>query len=176
MIIKKLKEEDLMMTEKLISNLEELTKNYRQLLDLVRKEKQLLIDAKTDFINDSNLQKEILLNKIQELDALRINYASEVAEKLNISKSDVRLLNIANHLGGSYGDKLRSQHAALEMLLKRVSEINKDNATYAEAAVQTVGKALESIRETLMGQKTYQNKGKYQQGADKSGHLVSKEA
>lgn len=176
MIIKKLKEEDLMTTERLISNLEELTKSYRLLLDLVRKEKQLLIDANTDLINESNTQKEILLNKIQELDVHRITYANEVAEKLNIAKADARLLNIANHLGGAHGDKLRSQHAALEMLLKRLSELNKDNATYAEAAVQTVGKALESIRETLMGQKTYQNKGKYQQGADKSGHLVSKEA
>ncbi len=165
-----------MMTEKLISNLEELTKNYRQLLDLVRKEKQILIDANVDLINASNLQKEILIDKIQELDAHRSTYAVEVAEKLNIPKADARLLNIANHLGGSHGDKLRSQHAALEMLLKRTSELNKENATYADAAVQTVGKALDGIRETLMGQKTYQNKGKYQTGADKSGHLVSKEA
>ncbi|MBC7457735.1 MAG: flagellar protein FlgN [Bdellovibrionaceae bacterium] len=165
-----------MTTERLISNLEELTKNYRQLLELVRKEKQLLVDAKTDLINESNLQKEILLNKIQELDAHRMTYAKEVAAKLNIAQTEIRLLNIANHLGGAQGDKLRSQHAALEMLLKRLSEINKDNSTYVEAAVKTVGKALESIRETLMGQKTYQNKGKYLQGADKSGHLVSKEA
>lgn len=165
-----------MAAERLISNLEELTKNYRQLLDLVRKEKQLLIDANTDLINESNFQKEILLNKIQELDAHRVDFACEVAGQLNISKADARLLNIANHLGGVQGDKLRSQHAALEMILKRLSEINKDNAFYAEAAVQNVSHALESIRETLMGQKTYQNKGKYQQGADKSGHLVSKEA
>jgi hypothetical protein len=35
---------------------------------------------------------------------------------------------------------------------------------------------LDSLKDTFMGQKTYQNKGKYQQGADRSGHLVSKEA
>ena len=115
-----------MTTDKLISNLEELTKHYRQLLDLVRKEKQLLIDANIDLINESNLQKEILLNKIQELDALRVNYAHEVAEKLNISKVEARLLNLAIHLGGAQGDKLRSQHAALEMILKRLAEINKE--------------------------------------------------
>jgi FlgN protein len=176
MIIKKLKEEDLMTTDRLILNLEELTKNYRQLLDLVRKEKQLLIDANTDAINESNLQKEILLIKIQELDAFRIAYASELADQLNIPKAEARLLNIAIHLGGAHGDKLRSQHAALEMILKRLSEINKENAFFAETALQTVGKALDSLKETLTGQKTYQNKGKYQQGADKSGHLVSKEA
>lgn len=166
-----------MTTERLISNLEDLTKNYRQLLDLVRKEKQLLIDANTDLINECNLQKEILLNKIQELDVLRLNYANKVAENLNIPLADARLLNIANHIGGAHGDKLRSQHSALEMILKRLAELNKENAIYAEAALQSVGKALDSLKDTLMGgQKTYQNKGKYQQGADKSGHLVSKEA
>lgn len=165
-----------MTTEKLILNLEELTKNYRQLLDLVRKEKQLLIDANTDLINESNHQKEILLNKIQELDARRVDFASEVAIKLNIAKTEARLLNIANHIGGVEGDKLRSQHAALEMIMNRLAVINKENAYYAEAALQAVGQALDSIKDTLMGQKTYQNKGKYQKGTDKSGHLVSKEA
>lgn len=165
-----------MTTERLITNLEDLTKHYRQLLDLVRKEKQLLIDANTDLLNESNLQKEILLSKIADLDALRLTYATEVAEKLNIAPTEARLLNIAIHLGGAHGDKLRSQHAALEMILKRLAELNKENAVYADTALLTVGQALESIKETLMGQKTYQNKGKYQQGADKSGHLVSKEA
>jgi hypothetical protein len=61
---KKLKEEDLMNTERLILNLEELTKHYRLLLELVRKEKQVLIDANTEQINEVNFQKEILITKI----------------------------------------------------------------------------------------------------------------
>lgn len=165
-----------MSAERLITNLEELTKQYRLLLELVRKEKQVLIDADIEQINENNFQKEVLISKIQELDALRVNFATELAQKLNIPHIDARLLNIARHIGGTDGDRLRSQHAALEFIIKRLTELNKENATYAEAALRNVGSALDNIKETLMGQKTYQNKGKYQQSGEKSGHLVSKEA
>lgn len=163
-----------MNTEKLISNLEDLTKQYRLLLDLVRKEKQILIDADTDLINESNFQKEILLNKIYELDALRIQSALEVAQKLNISSDEARLLNLARQIGGAHGDKLRSQHAALEMILKRLAEINKENAIYADSALRNVTGALNSIKESLIGPQNYK-KDKYQKSA-KPSHLVSKEA
>lgn len=165
-----------MNTEKLILNLEELTKQYRLLLELVRKEKQVLIDANTDQINEVNFQKEILVTKINELNAIRIDYVLDVANTLNIPSDEARLLNLSRQIGGITGDKLRSQHAALEMVLKRLSEINKENATYAESALKNVSFALDALKESFMGQKTYQNKGKYQQGGDKSGHLVSKEA
>lgn len=165
-----------MNTERLIANLEELTKQYRLLLDLVRKEKQILIDAQIDLINDCNFQKEVLINKIQELDALRSNHAGELAQQLNIPNEEARLLNIARHVGGIQGDKLRSQHAALEIILKRLAELNKENADYAESALRNVGGALDNIKDSITGQKTYQNKGKYQQGGDTSGHFVSKEA
>ena len=45
-----------------------------------------------------------------------------------------------------------------------------------ESALKNIDTAMNGFKDTLMGQKTYQNKGKYQQGPDKSGHLVSKEA
>lgn len=165
-----------MNTESLISNLEELTKQYRQLLELVRKEKQILIDANVDLINESNFQKEVLIGKINELDVLRVNYAEDLACQLNLPTEEARLLNIARRLGGAYGDKLRSQHAALEIILKRLAEINSENATYADAALRNVSGALESIKETLMGPKTYQNQGKYKQQGTKPTSLVSKEA
>lgn len=163
-----------MNTERLISNLEDLTKQYRLLLDLVRKEKQILIDANIEAINECNFQKEILINKIQELDALRATHAIELAQQLNLSQEEARLLNIARSLGGAHGDKLRSQHAALEIILKRLAEINKENAAYADTALRSVNGALDNIKETLIGPQNYK-KDKYQKSA-KPNHLVSKEA
>jgi hypothetical protein len=165
-----------MNTDRLILNLEDLTKHYRLLLELVRKEKQILIEAKADQIDEINFQKEILISKINELNHFRIDHVLELASALNIPAGEARLLNLSRHIGGAQGDKLRSQHAALELIIKRLSEINKENAFYAESALKNVASALDSLKETFMGQKTYQNKGKYQQTGEKSGHLVSKEA
>jgi hypothetical protein len=162
--------------EKLSTHLDELTKQYRLLLDVVRKEKDLLILADVEKLNENNLNKEQLLFKIKSLDGLRLNYATELAMALGLDTQKIRLLEMAQKIGGPRADKLRTFHSALEMIIKRLTELNQSNAQYAESALRTVNNAMSSFKETLMGQKTYQNKGKYQQGHETSGHLVRKEA
>ncbi len=162
--------------EKLVIHLDELTKNYRQLLDCVRKEKDLLILTDVEKLNENNLLKEQLLFKIKSMDGLRVNYATELSAALGLDTQKIRLLEIAQKIGGPSADQLRVFHSALEMIIKRLTELNQSNAKYAESALKTVNSAMNSFKDTLMGQKSYQNKGKYQQGYDKSGHLVSKKA
>lgn len=162
--------------EKLSTHLDELTKNYRLLLDVVRKEKDLLILADVEKLNENNLAKEQLLFKIKSLDGLRLNYATELSMALGLDIQKIRLLEIAQKIGGPRADKLRTFHSALEMIIKRLTELNQSNAKYAESALKNVNSAMNSFKDTLMGQKTYQNKGKYQQGHKTSGHLVRKEA
>jgi len=162
--------------EKLTHNLEDLTKNYRLLLDCVRKEKDLLIATDITKLTENTLLKEQLLFKIKAIDGLRVNYATEMANALVMESNGVRLLELAQKVGGAKADRLRTLHSTLELIIKRLSELNASNAQYAQSALKTVGSAMDSLKENLMGQKTYQQKGKYQQGPEKSGHLVSKEA
>lgn len=162
--------------DKLVTNLDEMTKQYRLLLECVRKEKDLLIQSDIESLNQSNATKEQILTKIKSIEALRINYAAELAQVVGASVTEPRLLEIAQKIGGAEADKLRSVHSALELLTKRLIDFNKENATYAESALNTVSSAMDNIKDSLMGSKTYQKKGTYQQGHDKSGHLVSKEA
>jgi hypothetical protein len=163
--------------EKLVHNLEDMTKLYRTLLDTVRKEKELLIKTDVEKLNSNNLLKEQTLSKIKSLEALRLNYASELAKLVGADHREPRLLQMSQKMGGVEGDRLRSLHSSLEMITKRVIEINKENAIYAESALKNVDAAMSNIKETFMGsQKTYQKKGTYQPGYDKSGHLISREA
>lgn len=163
--------------EKMISNLDEMLKNYRQLLDLVRKEKDLLITSDIDLLNENNSLKEQVIIKIKALDANRVIYAAELALHAGADTAQPRLLEIAQKMSGAEGEKLRTMHAALEMVIKRLSEINKGNVFYAESALKTVGAALENFKDAVTGnQKTYQQKGKYKQGTDTSGHLVKRKA
>ncbi|OFZ31634.1 MAG: hypothetical protein A2622_03385 [Bdellovibrionales bacterium RIFCSPHIGHO2_01_FULL_40_29] len=162
--------------DKLVKNLEDLTKQYRMLLDCVRKEKEFLIQSNLEKLNENNVLKEQLLMRIRSLDGLRVNYAAELAQIVGADAVQPRLLDISKRIGGGEGDRLRSIHSTLEIVTTRLVQINKDNATYAESGIQTIGNAMENLKETLMGQKTYKKKGGYQQGPDKSGHFVSKEA
>lgn len=162
--------------EKLVNNLEEIMKQYRLLLDCVRREKDCLIRTDVEQLNEINIQKEQMLLQVRSLDAQRLALAAELAQHIGADAQEPRLLELAQKMGGAEGDRLRSIHSALELLSKRLVEINRENATYAESALTTVNSAMENIKESIMGQKTYQKKGKYQQGQDKSGHFVSKEA
>jgi flagellar biosynthesis/type III secretory pathway chaperone len=161
--------------EKLLSNLEEMTKQYRLLLDCVRKEKEFLIQNHIEKLTLNNLVKEQLINKISDLDVLRAGFASELAQVIGANSAEPRLIEIAQRLGGAEGDRLRTIHSALELLTKRLVEINRENATYAETALTTVNSAMENIKEAITGPKTYQKKGSYHQN-NNSGNLVRKEA
>src|SRR5437868_7826902 len=145
--------------EKLLSNLEEITKQYRLLLDCVRKEKEFLIQNHIEKLTLNNLVKEQLINKISDLDVLRASFASELAKVIGANSAEPRLVEIAQRMGGAEGDRLRTIHAALELLTKRLVEINKENAIYAETALTTVNSAMENIKDTISGPKTYQKKG-----------------
>ena len=162
--------------EKLVQNLEEITKLYRQLLDCVRKEKDLLIQNNIDLLNENNLRKEDFILKLKSVDASRTAYAADLAATIGASTTEPRLLELAQRMGGVEGERLRTIHSALELLTNRLVQLNKENAVYAESALKTVNSAMQNIKDTLSGPKTYQKKGTYQQGHDKSGHLVSKEA
>ncbi|KYG63270.1 flagellar protein FlgN [Bdellovibrio bacteriovorus] len=163
--------------QKLEANLEELTKIYRSLLDIVRKEKDLLLQADRDALDESNKLKEELLFKLRAQDALRSRYAMDLATMVGADVENPRLLELAQKLAGTpAADRLRTQHSALDMLIKRITDINKDNEEYAKSALHSLNGALGEIKDTLSGKKTYGGKGQYKQGPQVSGNFVSKEA
>jgi flagellar biosynthesis/type III secretory pathway chaperone len=161
--------------QRLLTNLEELTTLYRHLLDLVRKEKQLLIDANMDKLQENNENKENLLFKIKTTDSLRARYAAELASLVQADAENPRLLDIAKNVGGPEGERLRVIHAALDMLIRRLSTLNKENEEVAQSALKNLGGALNNIKDTLSGKKTYGGKGQVKRGPEQAGHFVSKE-
>jgi flagellar biosynthesis/type III secretory pathway chaperone len=166
---------------KLLNNLEEMVKLYRTLLDVVRKEKELLIKADIEKLNENNQAKENLLYKVRGLDTTRERYAKEFAQMVGADVSAPRLLDIAKKCSLSghveQGEKLRNIHSTLEILIKRLSELNKENEEYAQSALQAVNGAMNNIKDTLSGKKTYAREGKMTSaGPDKAGNFVRKEA
>lgn len=161
--------------EKLSNNLDDLIKFYRQLLDLSRKHKDFLIEANTDKIIEINHQKETLLQKIKLADTLRLKHAKELCVMIHADSENPRLLEIAQKMNGPNGDHLRNIHSTLDMVVSRIIEINKDTEILTQKALNTLNGTMENIKETLNGKKTYEKKGTYKSGPEKSGNFVSKE-
>lgn len=161
--------------ERLAGNLEDITKLYRQLLEVVRREKEILLAADREKLDENNQQKEQLLHKLRLTETLRAKHAVELAHLLGADEENPRLLELASKFDLQRGDKLRGFHSALDMLIKRISELNKENAEYAESALKTLHGALENVKDTLGGKKTYEKKGQYKAGPQQAGNFVSKE-
>lgn len=162
--------------QSLVSNLEELAKLYRPLLEVIRKEKNLLINAEIQALDESNKSKEAFLFKIRSLESQREKLAAELGQAMGMTSDHPRLLELAAKIQGPESEKLKAIHSTLELLLSQVSEANKENGIYAESALKTLGGALGEIKDTVSGKKTYERKGKMTQGPDKAGNFVSKEA
>jgi len=159
----------------LVSVLEEQIKVYRHLLEVVRKEKEILISANLDDLNENNKAKEAMLLKIRALESERLKAAGDVCLSLNLSTEQPRLLDIAKHLDDAGADKLRNIHSVLELLLRRVQEYNRQNEILVQSALSNITGAMNAIKGTLEEKPTYKKKGEVE-GHASSGQLVSREA
>ncbi|HRO67521.1 MAG TPA: flagellar protein FlgN [Pseudobdellovibrionaceae bacterium] len=162
--------------QNLVTNLEELTTLYRQLLEVVRKERDLLIAADLRGLDENNSLKDSLIMKVRLADQLRLKRAEEAAAGVGADPRNPRLLEIARRLGGPEADRLRVLHGTLDTLLRRIADLNKDNEEYANSALKTLRGAMDEIKGTLSGKKTYERKGNYKLGPETTGNFVSKEA
>lgn len=160
---------------KLVDNLEDITTMYRHLLEIVRKEKEILLSTKIDDLLENNVIKDQTLMKIRLADVLRVKHAQELALLIRADHENPRLLDIAQKMSGNYGERLRSLHATLNLLIERLMEFNRDNEVYAQSAIKTLNGTMDDIRETLTGKKTYEKKGQYKSGPEVAGNFVSKE-
>lgn len=162
--------------KKLTENLEEMTKLYRQLLDVVRKEKDHLIKVEFVEIDHCRKLKEELINKCRIADMVREKHAYELGALVGLTSARPRLMELASKFPMKEGDILRQHHSTLEMVIRRLQDLNRENDAYAQSALKTLGGALGNIKETLAGKNTYERKGQYKTGPEVSGNFVSKEA
>jgi flagellar biosynthesis/type III secretory pathway chaperone len=162
--------------KKLTDTLEEMTKIYRQLLDVVRKEKEALLQVNLSEIEKCRSLKEELIGKARIAEMIREKHAFELGSVVGLESTRPRLLELAVQMPYEQGEKLRQMHAALDMVIKRIQELNKENEQYAQLALRTLNGAMGNIKETLAGKNTYERKGHYKVGPEVSGNFVSKEA
>lgn len=158
------------------SSLEDLVKVYRLLLNIVRKEKDILISANLDELAVNNRTKEAALMKAKEIEDFRRLAATELAQSEGLDPDSTRLLDFARHFDGPIGERFRKMHAVLDLLMKRVREHNQYNEVLVGSALNNITGAMDNLRDNLGSGKTYKKSGAVQTGPAESGSFVRKEA
>jgi flagellar biosynthesis/type III secretory pathway chaperone len=160
----------------LLSCLDDLVKIYRSLLDVVRREKEILVESRLDELNENNKSKDTLLVRIRSLENSRTKLARDLAVLTGSDVDQPRLLELAANLPKEQGDRLRNMHSVLELLIRRVSEVNKTNEELVQSALRSITGAMEAIKDGLApAAKTYGQKGSISTKTE-GGALVSREA
>lgn len=160
----------------LVENLDQMIKVYRQLLNIVRKEREILVSANLDDLNDNNKAKESMLIQAKAIEDQRLLLTEKLAAEEGMADAQPKLLEMAVHIGGPDGDKLRNMHAVLDLLMRRIKEFNGYNESLVNSALQNITGAMKAIKETLQEKPTYQKQGKISSAGGQAGHLVSREA
>jgi len=160
----------------LLSCLDDLVKIYRSLLDVVRREKEILVESRLDELNENNKSKDTLLVRIRSLENSRTKLARDLAVLTSSDVDQPRLLELAANLPKDQGDRLRNMHSVLELLIRRVSEVNKTNEELVQSALRSITGAMEAIKDGLApAAKTYGQTGSISAKTE-GGALVSREA
>jgi hypothetical protein len=158
------------------TSLEDLVKVYRLILNIVRKEKEILIAANLDELAVNNRTKEAALMKVKEIEDVRRVSALELAHSEGLDPDSTRLLDFARHFDGAIGDRLRKMHSVLDLLMKRVREHNQYNEVLVGSALNNLTGAMDNLRDNLGSGKTYKKSGAVAKGPAEAGSFVRKEA
>jgi flagellar biosynthesis/type III secretory pathway chaperone len=162
---------------KLVDSLEGLIKVYRGLLEVVRHEREILVEAKLDDLNENNKTKEKLLHQSRALEQIRIKCVKDISDYLGLKEVDLRLKDLALQFDYDKAEKLRNINAVLELLIKRVQEHNKQNEALVDSALRSITGAMNTLKETLQDKKAvYQSQGEMKTAGSSAGHLVSRQA
>jgi len=165
--------------QELVKHLSQLVLVYRHLLDLVRKEKQLLLNADLETLKEITDSKEKMLKKIKDLENQWMATAVKIYSATGLKAQDQspRLAEIATQYFGKDQEKLVRIRAVLNLLVQRTSAVNRQNETLTQSALSHVSGAMTAIKNTLNKKNsTYEKKGKRnEQPSETSGRLVSKE-
>lgn len=160
----------------LSSSLDQLIKVYRTLLDVIRHEKEILISSDIESLTENNRSKEALLVKIKSLENQRVKYARDLASIVGTDIERPRLSDIAARFEGEQAAKLRNAQSVLELLVKRVAEINQENEQLVQAALRMLNGTMNSIKTGLQEKNTYEAHGKMTGTHGAAGNLVKREA
>lgn len=158
----------------LVDILEDEIKVYRAMLDLVRREKEVLIAANITELEECNQAKEAMVLKVRGLERIREKAARELGALLGVTTENPRLLEIAAKMLDPESSKLRSVHSTLDLLVKRIKDLNSANEELIQSSLKAVNGALGAIKQTLQPKTTYASSGEVKQN-EVAGHFVSKE-
>lgn len=131
-------------TDRQSPNIEELQNNlkhqltlYRQLIDVLRDEKEHLIAVRFKEIREATYSKEAIFDEIHREEFRRMRWVRQAAAFLQISEKEVTMELVAAKIGGpELFESLISLRNTILHMVKKAKDMNLDNKRLVESALK----------------------------------------
>jgi len=142
-------------TDRESPNLEDLRNNlkhqltlYRQLIDVLRDEKEHLVAVRFKEIRESTYSKEAILDEVHREEFRRLRWVRQAAAFLGVSEKEITMEVVAAKIGGpeQYESLISLRNAILHMV-KKAREMNLDNKRLVESAL----KDAHALKRNILG-------------------------
>lgn len=141
--------------EGLAPDLEELQKNlrhqltlYRQLVDLLRTEREHIVAVRLKEIRESTYSKEALLDEIQREEFRRMRWVKQAAQFLGIAEKEITMETVAARVGGpEQYEAMFSLKQTLLVMVKKARDMNQDNQQLVTSAL----KDAQQLKRNILG-------------------------
>lgn len=159
--------------------LQKLTGLHRQLIEIVRAEREALVQADLKAIESTTQAKQKIIEDIYQVESQRVKLTTHLAMAWKKPLHDLSISNIIiqiQSVDSKLAEQFRSVFNALTILIQRISEQNRDNRSLLEKSIEHIQKMkMNVLGEGSPKSGTYTQQGQRASGGTSS-RLISKEA
>lgn len=152
---------------------------HRQLMEIVRLEREALVEANLKAIQDVTAAKQGLIEAVAQAEAERLKCIGTLALLWKIPTRELSLPKLIIRVQGQdlkLADQLRSAYNALSILIQRISDQNKENQALVERSLEHVAVMKRNVLGEAVPKTTTYNPQGQRSSAPAEGRLISSEA
>ena len=158
----------------LVAILDQEIELHKELLSLLHRDRELIIELCTEEIFENNKKKETVVLKTKMLEESRLLLINKLSQHYVVSSSDLTLSKVVSLVEEPYRSRLATCRSTLLALIKSISDVNQSNSLIVKDSLHYFEYSLDFLHYTSAASPTYLDSGKIKDPVHLRG-LLSKE-
>ena len=147
----------------LVEILNQETALYEKMADILRQEKAATLASRLEGLHAARVAKEQLIRAISQLERQRLSAIQAIHREGRDAAGTVSVSNLIRRLDSSSARRLSRSREMLLATLKRVSDMNAENASLMAHSVKWVTGAMRLLDHLFNPQTVYHRSGRFAQ-------------
>ena len=147
---------------------------HKELLSLLHRDREIIIDLRTEEIFENIKKKETCVLKIKILEESRLSLINKLSHQYAVPVHELTLSKVLTLVGEPYRSHLVTSRSTLLALIKSINDVNHSNSLIIRDSLHYFEHSLHFLHHTSSGSPTYLGSGKIKDSM-RFGGLLSKE-